>query len=143
MLKPKKTKYKKMQKGRNKGWSNDTEIIFGKYALKAVTRGHISSKQIESARRVITRSIKKQGFMWIRIFPDKPITKKPLEVRMGKGKGNVEYWVSVIKPGKILYELDGIDELTAKRAFKLASAKLSVKTIFVVKNNLLWSTVNF
>ncbi len=143
MLYPKRTKYKKVQKGRNKGWSNDTEIIFGKYALKAITRGHISSKQIEAARRVITRSIKKQGFLWIRMFPDKPITKKPLEIRMGKGKGNVEYWVAVIKPGKILYELDGIDEYIAKKAFKLASAKLSVKTTFVIKNNLLCQTINF
>ncbi len=143
ILYPKRTKYKKMQKGRNKGWSNDTEIIFGKYALKSITRGHISSKQIEAARRVITRSIKKQGFLWIRMFPDKPITKKPLEIRMGKGKGNVEYWVAVIKPGKILYELDGISEYVAKRAFKLASAKLSVKTIFVIKNNLLCQTINF
>ncbi len=143
MLYPKRTKYKKMQKGRNKGWSNDTEIIFGKYALKAITRGHISSKQIEAARRVITRSIKKLGFLWIRVFPDKPITKKPLEIRMGKGKGNVEYWVAVIKPGKILYELDGINEYVAKKAFKLASAKLSVKTTFVIKNNLLCQTINF
>ncbi len=143
MLYPRKTKYKKVQKGRNKGWSNDTEIIFGKYALKAITRGHISSKQIEAARRVITRSIKKQGFLWIRMFPDKPITKKPLEIRMGKGKGNVEYWVAVIKPGKILYELDGINENIAKKAFKLASAKLSVKTTFVIKNNLLCQTINF
>lgn len=143
MLYPKRTKYKKMQKGRNRGWSNDTEIIFGKYALKSINRGHISSKQIEAARRVITRSIKKQGFLWIRMFPDKPITKKPLEIRMGKGKGNVEYWVAVIKPGKILYELDGVSEYIAKRAFKLASAKLSVKTIFVIKNNLLCQTINF
>ncbi len=140
MLQPKKTKYRKMQKGRNRGLSNDTEVIFGKYGLKAITRGFISSKQIESARRVITRSIKKQGSIWIRIFPDKPITKKPLEIRMGKGKGNVEYWVSVIKPGKILYELDGVDEFVARNAFKLASAKLSVKTIFVIKDYLLWLT---
>ncbi len=143
MLCPKKTKYKKMQKGRNKGISNDINIIFGKFGLKAVTRGFISSKQIESARRVITRVLKKQGYIWIRIFPDKPMTKKPLEVRMGKGKGNVEYWVSVIKPGKILYELSGIDENLAKKALKLASAKLSVKTIFVIKNNLLCQTINF
>ncbi len=143
MLYPKKTKYRKMQKGRNRGWSNDCKINFGKYALKAVTRGHISSKQIESARRVITRNIKKQGSLWIRIFPDKPITKKPLEVRMGKGKGDVEYWVAVIKPGKILYELDGVDENTAKKAFKLASAKLSIKTNFVIKKNILCLIINF
>lgn len=143
MLQPKKTKYRKMQKGRNKGLSNDIKIIFGKYGLKAITRGSISSKQIESARKVISRYIKKQGYMWIRIFPDKPITKKPLEVRMGKGKGNVEYWVAVIKPGKILYELDGIKESLAKKIFKLASAKLSVKTTFVIKKKLLWLNVNF
>ncbi len=143
MLCPKKTKYKKMQKGRNKGISNDINIIFGKFGLKAITRGFISSKQIESARRVITRVLKKQGYIWIRIFPDKPMTKKPLEVRMGKGKGNVEYWVSVIKPGKILYELSGVNENLAKKAFKLASAKLSVKTIFVIRNNLLCQTINF
>ncbi len=143
MLQPRKTKYKKMQKGRNKGWSNDCEINFGKYALKATTRGSVSSKQIEAARRVIIRTIKKQGFLWIRIFPDKPITKKPLEIRMGKGKGNVEYWVSVIKPGKILYELDGVDEKIAKKAFKLASSKLSVKTTFYIKYNLLCLVVNF
>ncbi len=143
MLQPKKTKYRKMQKGRNKGLSNDIKIIFGKFALKAITRGSISSKQIESARRVITRTIKKQGSMWIRIFPDKPITKKPLEIRMGKGKGNVEYWVAVIKPGKILYELDGVSESLAKKAFKLASDKLSIKTIFVIKKKILWLTVNF
>ncbi len=142
MLQPKKTKYRKVQKGRNKGISNDTELNFGKFGLKAVSRGSISSRQIEAARRVISRTMKRQGFLWIRIFPDKPITKKPLEVRMGKGKGNVEYWVSVIKPGKVLYEIDGVDENIARKAFKLASDKLSVKTIFVIKNLLLWLIIN-
>ncbi len=134
MLQPKKTKYRKIQKGRNKGISNDIELNFGKFGLKAITRGHISSRQIEAARRVISRNIKRQGFLWIRIFPDKPITRKPLEVRMGKGKGNIEYWVAVVKPGKILYELDGVEENIARRALKLAGDKLSVKTMFVVKN---------
>ncbi len=134
MLQPKRTKYKKMQKGRNKGNSGDNKIRFGLFAIKAITRGNISSKQIESARRVISRSVKRQCSIWIRIFPDKPITRKPLEVRMGKGKGNVEYWVAVIKPGKILYEIDGVDEVLARNAFKLAGAKLSVKTIFVKKD---------
>ncbi len=132
MLQPKKTKYRKVQKGRNKGISNDISLNFGKFGLKAITRGNISSRQIESARRVISRTIKRQGFLWIRIFPDKPITRKPLEIRMGKGKGNVEYWVAIIKPGKILYELDGVDENLARKAFKLAGDKLSVKTMFVV-----------
>ncbi len=143
MLQPKKTKYRKVQKGRNKGISNDIDLYFGKFGLKAITRGSISSKQIEAARRVITRTMKRQGFLWIRIFPDKPITKKPLEIRMGKGKGNVEYWISVVKPGKILYEIDGVSEKTARKAFKLASDKLSVKTIFVIKNLLLWLIINF
>ncbi len=133
MLQPKKTKYRKMQKGRNKGLSNDNQIKFGSFGLKAITRGSISAKQIESARRAIMRAVNRKCLMWIRIFPDKPITKKPLEVRMGKGKGNVEYWVSIIKPGKILYEIDGVEENLAKKAFKLASAKLCVKTIFVKK----------
>ncbi len=143
MLQPRKTKYRKVQKGRNRGISNDTELKFGSFGLKAITRGSISSKQIESARRVITRVMKKQGFVWIRIFPDKPITKKPLEVRMGKGKGNVEYWISVIKPGKILYEIDGISKKLAQKAFRLAGAKLSVKTIFVIKDLLLWLIINY
>ncbi len=138
MLKPKRTKYRKLQKGRNRGMSRDNMIHFGKFGLKAITRGSISSKQIESARKVITRFVKQQGSMWIRIFPDKPITKKPLEVRMGKGKGNVEFWVAIIKPGKILYEIDGIDENVARKVLKLAGAKLSVKTKFVIKDSKLW-----
>ncbi len=133
MLQPKKTKYRKMQKGRNRGFSNSTNIVFGKFALKAITRGNISSKQIESARRVITRKMNREGMIWIRMFPDKPITKKPLEIRMGKGKGNVEYWVAVIKPGKILYEIDGVNEDLAKKILKLAGSKLSVKTVFATK----------
>ncbi|MCX2957831.1 MAG: 50S ribosomal protein L16, partial [Serratia symbiotica] len=107
MLQPKRTKFRKMHKGRNRGLAVGTDISFGTFGLKAIDRGRITSRQIESARRAITRSIKRQGKLWIRIFPDKPITQKPLEVRMGKGKGNVEYWVALVQPGKIIYELDG------------------------------------
>ncbi len=130
---PKKTKYRKVQKGRNRGFSNSTQICFGTYGLKAITRGRLSSKQIEAARRVIAHSVKRQVIIWIRIFPDKPITKKPLEVRMGKGKGDVDHWVAVIKPGAILYEIADINENVAKHALLLASAKLSIKTVFVKK----------
>ncbi|BAH83118.1 50S ribosomal protein L16 [Candidatus Ishikawella capsulata] len=133
MLQPKRTKFRKMQKGRNRGLASGTEISFGTFGLKAIDRGRLTSKQIESARRTLTRAIKRQGKIWIRIFPDKPITQKPLEVRMGKGKGNVEYWVAMIKPGKILYEMDSVSEEIARRAFKLAAAKLSIKTTFVTK----------
>ncbi|QJC30879.1 50S ribosomal protein L16 [Enterobacteriaceae endosymbiont of Macroplea appendiculata] len=133
MLQPKRTKFRKMQKGRNRG-TITMHIAFGLYALKAISRGRITSKQIESARRAISRAIKRQGKIWIRVFPDKPITKKPLEVRMGKGKGNVEYWVSLIQPGRILYEIDGVTEEIARNAFRLGTAKLPVKTIFLNKN---------
>ncbi|WWO99312.1 MAG: 50S ribosomal protein L16 [Candidatus Dasytiphilus stammeri] len=132
MLQPKRTKFRKMQKGRNRGFSNN-QIEFGSFGLKAITRGQLTSRQIEAARRALNRAIKRQGKIWIRVFPDKPITKKPLEVRMGKGKGNVEYWVAVIQPGKIIYEMDGINEDLAREAFKLASAKLPLKTIFITK----------
>ncbi len=132
MLQPKQTKFRKMHKGRNRGLAQSgNSIAFGEYALKATTRGRITARQIESARRAMTRSIKRGGNIWIRIFPDKPITKKPLEVRQGKGKGNVEYWVCPIKPGKILYEMEGVDEELAKEAFALASAKMPVRTTFV------------
>ncbi|NIG99337.1 MAG: 50S ribosomal protein L16 [Buchnera aphidicola (Periphyllus aceris)] len=133
MLQPKKTKFRKMHKGRNRGLIFNDNVIFGSFGLKAITRGRLTSRQIESARRIIARYIKRLGKVWIRIFPDKPITQKPLEVRMGKGKGNVEYWVALIQPGKILYEINGISENVARKAFKLASAKLPVKTIFVLK----------
>lgn len=133
MLQPKKTKFRKMQKGRNRGMIHDMKINFGMFGLKATKHGRISSRQIESARRAMTKAIKRQGKIWIRIFPDKPITKKPLEVRMGKGKGNVEYWVCLVQPGKILYEIDGVSEELAKEAFKLASAKLPIKSIFISK----------
>jgi len=122
-----------MHKGRNRGLAVGTDVVFGTFGLKATDRGRLSDRQIESARRAITRFIKRQGKVWIRIFPDKPITQKPLEVRMGKGKGNVEYWVALIQPGKILYELSGISEEESRQAFKLAAAKLPIKTVFVTK----------
>ncbi|ADM89817.1 putative 50S ribosomal subunit protein L16 [Candidatus Zinderia insecticola CARI] len=136
MLQPKKTKYRKQQKGRNKGISHQkgTNISFGKFGIKSISRGRLNSKQIESARKVITRNMKKGGKIWIRIFPDKPITKKPPEVRMGNGKGNIEFYVFEVKPGRILYEFDGVNEKIAFKIFKLASSKLPLSTIFI-KNN--------
>ena len=132
MLQPKQTKFRKQAKGRNRGFATTgNKVSFGEYGLKATTRGRITARQIEAARRTITRTVKRGGKMWIRIFPDKPITKKPLEVRQGKGKGNVEYWVSLIQPGKILYEIEGVSEEMAREAFTLAAAKLPVKTAFV------------
>ena len=134
MLQPKRTKYNKMMKGRNRGLAYvGNKVSFGEMALKATGRGMITSRQLESARRTMTRHIKREGKVWIRIFPDKPITKKPLEVRMGKGKGNVEYWVSVIKPGKILFEMSGIDDVIAKKALLLASTKIPINTVVVKK----------
>ncbi|XOD70222.1 MAG: 50S ribosomal protein L16 [Sodalis sp. (in: enterobacteria)] len=133
MLQPKRTKFRKMHKGRNRGLAAGRDISFGIFGLKAVERGRLSSRQIEAARRAMTRAIKRQGKIWIRIFPDKPITEKPFEVRMGKGKGNVEYWVALIQPGKVLYEMDGVSEELAREACKLAAAKLPIKTTFVTK----------
>lgn len=131
MLQPKRTKFRKQQKLRNKGLSaKGNRVSFGEYGLKATTRGRITSRQIEAARRAITRHVKRGGKLWIRVFPDKPITKKPLEVRMGKGKGSVEYWVAQIKPGAVLYEIQGVSEKLAQEAFRLASAKLPVRTTF-------------
>lgn len=132
MLQPKRTKFRKQNKGRNRGMATvSNKVSFGEFGLKATTRGRITARQIEAARRTITRKIKRGGKIWIRIFPDKPITKKPLEVRQGKGKGNVEYWVAQIQPGRMLYELEGVPEDLAREAFKLASAKLPVKTTFI------------
>lgn len=133
MLQPKRTKFRKMHKGRNRGLSIGESIVFGTFGLKAIDRGRLTARQIESARRTISRSVKRQGKVWIRIFPDKPITQKPLEVRMGKGKGNVEYWVALIKPGKILYEINGISEEESRKALKLAASKLPIKTVFITK----------
>ena len=132
MLQPSRTKFRKQHKMRNTGIAiRGSSISFGDYGLKAVQRGRMTARQIESARRAMTRYIKRGGRVWIRIFPDKPISQKPAEVRQGKGKGNVEYWVAQIKPGKVLYEMDGVEESTAKQAFKLAAAKLPFKTQFV------------
>ncbi|MEL0236124.1 MAG: 50S ribosomal protein L16 [Gammaproteobacteria bacterium] len=134
MLQPRQTKFRKMHKGRNRGLAqNGNQVSFGEYGMKATTRGRITARQIESARRAMTRYIKRGGKIWIRLFPDKPISKKPLEVRMGKGKGNVEYWVSLVQPGKMLYEMSGVSEEVAREAFRLAAAKLPVKTTFVKK----------
>jgi large subunit ribosomal protein L16 len=132
MLQPNRTKYRKQMKSRNRGLAmSGNKVSFGEYGLKATGRGRITARQIEAARRTITRYLKRGGKVWIRIFPDKPITKKPLEVRMGKGKGNVEYWVALIQPGRVLYEVQGVPEIDAREAFRLASAKLSVSTTFV------------
>jgi large subunit ribosomal protein L16 len=134
MLQPKRTKYRKQFKGRNRGnATRGTQVSFGQYALKATAAGFITSRQIEAARRALTRYIKRGGKVWIRIFPDKPITKKPLEVRQGKGKGSVEYWVAVIQPGRVLFEMEGISADTAKVALKLAAAKLPMTTNFVTR----------
>src|SRR5574344_1597395 len=134
MLQPKRTKFRKIHKGRNRGLANaGNEVSFGTFGLKATSRGQLTARQIEAARRAMTRHVKRQGKIWIRVFPDKPITEKPLEVRMGKGKGNVEYWVCPIQPGKVLYEMDGVPEALAREAFALAAAKLSVQTTFVIK----------
>lgn len=131
MLQPKRTKYRKQHKGRNRGLATrGNKISFGKYALKAVERGRITARQIEAARRAMTRHVRRGGKIWIRIFPDKPITNKPLEVRQGKGKGSVEYWVALVQPGKILFEMEGIPRELAQEAFRLASAKLPVKAVF-------------
>ncbi len=132
MLQPKRTKFRKQMKGRNRGLANNgNKVSFGEYGLKATDRGRITARQIEAARRAMTRYIKRGGKIWIRIFPDKPISKKPLEVRQGKGKGNVEYYVAQIQPGKMLYEMEGVSEEIARKAFKLASAKLPLSTTFV------------
>lgn len=128
---PKKTKYRKVMKGRNRGIATSgNRVSFGEFGLKAVSRGRLTARQIEAARRAMTRFVKRGGKIWIRAFPDKPITKKPLEVRQGKGKGNVEYWVAQVKPGHVLYEIDGVPEDVARRAFELAAAKLPFKTTF-------------
>ena len=134
MLQPNKTKFRKQQKGRNRGLATrGNKVSFGEYGLKAVGRGRLTARQIEAARRAMTRYIKRGGKIWIRIFPDKPISKKPLEVRQGKGKGNVEYWVAQIQPGRMLYEMEGVDENVAREAFRLAASKLPIQTTFVTR----------
>jgi large subunit ribosomal protein L16 len=132
MLQPKRMKFRKMMKGRNRGLAHrGSKVSFGEFGLKSVGRGRITARQIEAARRAMTRHVKRGGKIWIRIFPDKPITTKPLEVRQGKGKGNVEYWVAQIQPGRMLFEMEGISEQLASEAFALAAAKLPVTTTFV------------
>ena len=136
MLQPKRTKYRKKQKGRVKGIATrGHKISFGTFGIKSLEPGWITSRQIEAARIAMTRAMKREGQVWIRIFPDKPITKKPAEVRMGKGKGAPEYWVAVIKPGTILFESDGVKTALAKEALRLAAQKLPIKTKFVVRND--------
>ncbi len=134
MLQPKRTKFRKMFKGKNRGLAQTgSKVSFGEFGLKATERGRVSARQIEAARRAMTRKVKRTGKIWIRIFPDVPISSKPLEVRMGKGKGNVDYWCSKVQPGTMLYEMEGVDEETAREAFRLAANKLPIKTTFVIR----------
>ena len=134
MLQPKRTKFRKQFKGRNRGLATrGNAVSFGEFGLKAGERGQLTARQIEAARRAMTRHVKRGGKIWIRVFPDKPITKKPLEVRQGKGKGNVEYWVAQIQPGRLLYEIAGVTEEVAREAFTLAAAKLPIATTFVAR----------
>jgi large subunit ribosomal protein L16 len=134
MLSPKRTKYRKQHKGRVKGLAKGgTAVNFGSYGLKATTPGRVTARQIEAARRAITRHIKRSGRVWIRIFPDVPVSQKPAEVRMGKGKGSPEFWMCRVKPGRVMFELDGVEQSIAKRAFELAAAKLPVQTRFVTR----------
>jgi len=136
MLQPKRTKFRKMQKGKVKGMATrGHQIAFGSFALKALEPGWITARQLEAARVAVTRAMKREGQVWIRIFPDKPITRKPAEVRMGKGKGAPEYWVAVIKPGTILFEAGGVTMATAKEALSLADGKLPIKTRFTVRRD--------
>jgi len=134
MLMPKRTKFRKVHKGRNRGLAQvGNKVSFGDFGLKSLERGRMTSRQIEAGRRVMTRHVKRGAKIWIRVFPDKPITNKPLEVRMGKGKGSVEYWVAQIQPGRVLYEIQGVDETLAREAFELAAAKLPFKTQVVTR----------
>ena len=140
MLAPKRVKYRRMHKGRMRGKSSRGNLVsFGEYGLQAAAPGWISNRQIEAARVAMTRHIKRGGKVWIRIFPDKPISKKPAETRMGKGKGNPEGWVAVVKPGRVMFELEGVDEKTARRAMDLAAAKLPIKTRFLIREQQLGS----
>ena len=134
MLQPKRTKFRKQHKGKNRGLAiRGSKVSFGEFGLKCTGRGRLTARQIEAGRRAMTRSIKRGGKIWIRVFPDKPITKKPLEVRMGKGKGSVEYWVALVQPGSMLFEMEGVTEEQARAAFKLAAAKLPISTTFVTR----------
>jgi large subunit ribosomal protein L16 len=132
MMQPKRTKYRKQFKGRNPGYAQrGSTVAFGEYGLKATSRGRMTAREIEAARRAVSRYVKRGGQIWLRVFPDVPVTQKPLEVRMGSGKGNVEYWVARVQPGKVLIEMEGVTENIAREAFRLAAAKLSVSTMFV------------
>ena len=134
MLQPKRTKFRKMFKGKNRGLAQaGNRVSFGEYGLKAAERGRVSARQIEAARRAMTRKVKRAGKIWIRIFPDVPISSKPLEVRMGKGKGNVDFWCAKIQPGTVMYEMEGVSEEMAREAFRLAANKLPIKTTFVTR----------
>src|SRR5215472_19348354 len=131
MMQPKRTKYRKQFKGRNRGVATrGTKVSYGEFGLKTLEHGRITARQLEAARRAMSRHIKRGGKVWIRVFPDKPVTKKPLEVRQGSGKGNVEYWVALVQPGRVMYEMEGVNEAQAREAFALAAAKLPVKTAF-------------
>jgi large subunit ribosomal protein L16 len=135
VLQPKRTKFRKQQKGRNRGLAQvGNTVAFGDYGLKAVSRGRLTARQIEAARRAITRYVRRGGKIWIRVFPDLPVSRKPLEVRMGSGKGNVEYWVARIQPGRVLYEMEGVSEEVAREALRLAASKLPVRTVFVARH---------
>ena len=135
MLQPARTKYRKQQKGRNKGVATrGTKVTFGEFGLKATTRGRLTARQIEAGRRAMTRHVKRGGRIFIRVFPDKPVSQKPAEVRMGNGKGNPEYFVAEIQPGKVLYEMDGVEESLAREAFRLAASKLPLRTAFVARH---------
>lgn len=137
MLQPKRTKFRKQQKGRNRGIAaRGSQVSFGEFGLKCTGRGRLTSRQIEASRRAINRHVKRGGRLWIRVFPDKPVSKKPLEVRMGKGKGNPEYWVALVQPGRMLFEIEGVNETLAREAFRLASAKLPVSTSFVSRSGM-------
>ena len=134
MLQPKRTKFRKQFKGKNRGLAQrGSTVAFGEFGLKAIERGRLTARQIEAARRAMTRHIKRGGKIWIRVFPDVPVTKKPLEVRQGKGKGNVEYWICKVQPGRVLYEMEGVTEEVAREAFRRAAAKLPVNTMFVTR----------
>ncbi|WP_043768384.1 50S ribosomal protein L16 [Algiphilus aromaticivorans] len=132
MMQPKRTKYRKQQKGKNRGLAQrGNKVSFGEYGLKCLEHGRLTARQIEAARRAINRHVKRGGKLWIRVFPDVPVTTKPLEVRMGKGKGNVEYWAAKVQPGRMIYEMEGVSEEVAREAFRLAAAKLPIKCEFV------------
>jgi len=134
MLQPKRTKFRKQHKGKNRGLAQSgNSVAFGEFGLKATQRARLTARQIEAARRAMTRFVKRGGKIWIRVFPDVPVSKKPLEVRMGNGKGNVEYWVAKVQPGRVLYEMEGVTEEIAREAFRLAAAKLPITTTFVTR----------